>query len=335
MPNHPLIQLTLDLCHLDATTGKEKDTIDYLDKYLTEKQWKTQQQHVENDRNNLWAFSDLPPKILLTTHIDTVPDYIPPTISTDGKQLLGRGVCDAKGVAACMILAAEQLRQQKIPVALLFVVGEEVNSIGARTAAQFGVKVDYVINGEPTELKLIKAMKGTVVFELKAQGIAAHSAYPHLGHSALHQLIGDVHKLIEFDWPSSPDLGATTCNIGLLNGGKAHNVLADEAWAKGIIRATVPSQKIIELMKNHINEKTTLNIISHAGPQYLKTVNGFDTGIVSFGSDIPYLRAIGEPLLFGPGSILDAHTTHEKIDIDDLHSAVESYIALGKALVCQ
>lgn len=333
-----MIQLILDLCKLDATTGQEKTSVDFLESFLANNHWRTRRQPVgpAKGRDNLWAFaSEEDPLVLFTTHLDTVPDYIAPAISADGKFLTGRGVCDAKGIAACMIKAAEQLRHQKIAVALLFVVGEETNSDGAKAAAQFGVKAKYVVNGEPTQLKLVRAMKGVVAFELKVQGVSAHSAYPEVGYSAVHHLIKDMDKLLQANWPVSNDLGPTTCNIGVIQGGKAANVLADGAWAKGVIRATVPAEKIIDLIRSCIHPKTHLNLISYSDPQYLHVVNGFETDVVSYGSDVPYLRAIGEPLLLGPGSILDAHTTNENIKIQDLDQAVELYIKLGKGLSCK
>lgn len=333
-----MIQLVLDLCKLDATTGQEKSSIDFVESYLKKTGWKTRRQPVgpTSGRDNVWAFaSDQEPSVIFTTHLDTVPDYIPPAISSDGESLTGRGVCDAKGIAACMIMAAEQLKQQNVPVGLLFVVGEETTSDGAKAAAHFGVKAKYVVNGEPTQLKLVRAMKGVVAFELSVQGIPAHSAYPDRGYSAVHHLIKDMNALVHLNWPVSDDLGPTTCNIGMIHGGKAANVLADEAWAKGVIRATISTDKIINLIRSNIHPKTQLNILTCSDPQYLHVVDGFETDIVSYGSDVPYLRAIGEPLLFGPGSILVAHTTHETIKVKDLNQAVESYVKLGRLLSCK
>jgi len=338
MTQQELVPLILKLCQLNATSGQEKASVDFLESVLKQSGWRTERQPVgpEKGRDNLWAFaSDTDPEVLFTTHLDTVPDFIPPKLSEDGKALIGRGVCDAKGIAACMIVAADHLKKQKVPVGLLFVVGEETDSAGAKAAAKFGVKVKYVVNGEPTQLKLVRAMKGIVIFELKAKGVAAHSAYPDAGHSAIHQLLKDLNSLVCFDWPSDKDLGRTMCNIGVMHGGKAHNVLADEAMAVGNIRTTVKAEKIQELIRANINPKTALNILSSSDPQHLKVVNGFETDVVAFGSDVPYLRAIGEPLLLGPGCILDAHTIHEQIKIADLEKAVELYVKLGKDLTCK
>lgn len=334
----PLVHLTLQLCALDATTGNENASIDFLDKHLSQQGWKTQRQPVgpQKGRDNLWAFSsEAPPEVIFCTHVDTVPAFIPPTISDDGKTLFGRGVCDAKGIAACMIVAAERLKEQKLPVALLFVVGEETTSDGAKAAAQFGNHANFVVVGEPTQLKLVRAMKGVVAFELQVAGIAGHSAYPHTGYSAVHHLIQDLNKLLQLPWPQDADIGETTCNIGVIQGGKAPNVIADEASAKCCIRATVKAEEIISRIRSTIHPKTTLNLLSYSDPQYLKIVDGIETTVVSFGSDVPYLRAIAEPLLIGPGSILDAHTIREQVHIEDLHKAVDLYIKLGQTLCKQ
>lgn len=338
MELHPLIQLTLELCSIDATTGKEKGSIDFLEGYLAKQGWTTKRQPVgpEKGRDNLWAFSsDKDPELIFCTHVDTVPAYMPPKISEDNTSLTGRGVCDAKGIAACMIIAAEQLKQQKLPIALLFVVGEETTSDGAKAAAAFGIKANSIVVGEPTQLKLVRAMKGVVVFELKAKGVAAHSAYPEAGYSAVHQLIQDLHQLQQLSWPKSNDLGETTCNIGIIQGGKAPNVIADEASARCCVRASVRADEIVKLIKSVIHPHTTMTLLSCSNPQYLKVVEEMETCVVAFGSDVPYLRAIAEPLLVGPGSILDAHTIHEQVEIEDLHKAVELYLKLGKLLSCK
>ena len=231
-----------------------------------------------------------------------------------------------------MILAAEELKSQNIPVGLLFVVGEETTSDGAKAAAKHGVKAKYVIVGEPTELKLIRAMKGVLAFELQAKGKAAHSAYPEQGYSALHQIIQDMYQLLHVKWPVSEELGETTCNIGVVNGGRAPNVIADQAIAKGVVRATASVSQLTDLIKSKLHHKTEFNVLSSSDPQHLKVVEGFETGVVSFGSDVPHLRPIAEPLLLGPGSILVAHTTDEQILIEDLKKAIRLYVELGRKL---
>ncbi len=336
MTKDPLVTLIQKLCQLDASTGKEKKSVDFLQDYLSKLGWKTERQPIgpEMGRDNLWAFSkDRNPKVIFSTHLDTVPPFFPPHLSENGKTLLGRGVCDAKGIGACMVFAAEELRKRKEQVGLLFVVGEETVSDGAKKAALYGVKAKYIVVGEPTEHHLIQAMKGIASFELKATGISAHSAYPHLGTSALHQLIEDIHTLLHFSWPKDPVLGETTCNIGLIQGGRAPNVIADVASAKGTIRTVVKTEEILQSIRSCIHPTTQLIPLNLSDPQYLKIIDGIKTGIVSFGSDVPHLRPIGEPLLLGPGSILFAHTDNEKIDIEDLHLAVDLYIQVGLKLL--
>ena len=328
-------QLTLDVCRIDSTTGLEKGAVDFFELYLQGKGWKTERQPVgpEVGRDNLWAFSgDKNPDLIFCTHLDTVPPFIAPWI--EGETVFGRGVCDAKGIAVCLAFAAEELKKEGVSIALLFVVGEETTSDGAKAAAQFGVKGKYVVVGEPTELKLIRAMKGVVAFELQAKGVTGHSAYPEKGHSAVHQLVDDLHNLSHLEWPKTANLGHTTCNIGVIQGGRAPNVIADEASSKGVIRATIQVEEIVQLIQSNIHPETKLNLLSCSDPQSLKVVDGFEIDIVSFGSDVPHLRPIGEPLLMGPGSILDAHTVHEQIEMDDLETAIQLYIQLGEKLVC-
>lgn len=330
-----LAHLTLQLCGIDGTTGKEKASVDFLELFLKEQGWKTQRQPVgpEKGRDNLWAFaSEMSPKVIFCTHVDTVPAFIPPALSKDNKSLMGRGVCDAKGIAACLIFAADALKKQGYPVALLLVVGEETTSDGAKAAATFGVKSNYIVVGEPSQLKLVRAMKGVVAFELNVTGKAGHSAYPEVGYSAVHHLIQDLNKLLQLPWPQNMEIGETTCNIGTIQGGRASNVIADTASAKCCVRATVKVEEIINLIRSTIHPKTELTILSCSDPQYLKVVDGIETTVVSFGSDVPYLRSIAEPLLAGPGSILEAHTIHEHIQIQDLHAAVDLYIKLGITL---
>lgn len=335
---HASVRLTLDLCKIDSTTGNEKAAIDFLEDYLTKAGWKTARQPVgpEKGRDNLWAFSEEKhPDIIFCTHLDTVPPFYPPTLSEDGKVLFGRGVCDAKGIAACLILAAEKLKEKNISIGLLLVVGEETTSDGAKAAATYGVKAKYVVVGEPTQLKLIRAMKGVLAFELQSKGIAAHSAYPEMGRSAIHQLIEDTRQLLQLQWPKSDELGDTTCNIGLIKGGRAPNVIADEASAKGVVRVTVKIEDIIKLIQSKLHPETKLAVLSNSDPQHLTILDGFETDVVSFGSDVPYVRSIGEPLLIGPGSILDAHTAYEQIKVEDLERAIELYVSLGEKLACK
>ncbi len=319
----------LELCAIDATTGQEADSCAFLYDDL-----KQHFEHVETlqvgdtpGRYNILAY-DEKPRILLTSHIDTVPPFIPPRFE-DGI-LHGRGVCDAKGIVICMIEAALILKSQgHHDVGLLFVVGEETNSDGAKAAAQgFAPKVDFFINGEPTELKMGSSMKGVCAFKLSVQGIAGHSAYPEIGRSATHQLVADLARLKEHPWPNHIEFGQTTLNIGSMQGGVAGNVIAPHAEAHIVVRTTIAVEEIEQQIRQCIHPDTHIEFLTASSPMRLHTVSPFPQTIVSFGSDIPHLRELGTAILYGPGSILDAHTDHEHVRLDDLVQATQTYIDL-------
>jgi len=325
-----VLKLTQKLCLIDSTTLKERAICELVEEILIENDWDVIRQTVDEklDRFNLLATrKGVSPSLILTTHLDTVPPFIAPTLSDDGKWLLGRGVCDAKGIAAAMLCAAFELVLEGINnVGLLFLVGEETNSDGAKKAAHnFVPQFDYLVNGEPTDLKLVSAMKGAVVFDLSVEGKAGHSAYPESGHSAIHQLVQDIHRLNEIKWPFDQYLGKTTLNIGKIKGGAFANVIASEACATGIIRSSVEASRICSLLKSTIAPTTKLEILSKSSPTKLETVEGLDTCVVSFGSDIPYLNHLGKCLQIGPGSILDAHTKDEKVKVKDLLRSISIY----------
>lgn len=331
-----VVELTKALCAISSVTGNEKEVCDYVAELLKNDGYEVEVQALPGqNRANVFAqLKHCKPNILLTTHLDTVPPFIPAAISSDGEWLVGRGVCDAKGIAAAMLCAANRLKVSKFENhALLFVVGEETVSDGAKFAAQTMTQsFNYVINGEPTDMKLASSMKGALVFEMSAQGKAGHSAYPQSGHSAVHQLIQDASRIINFPWPSSPAFGQTTANIGVFNGGKAPNVLASEAYLNGVVRLTCSVDEGKEHLSGLVDPKTSLRFLSASAPRQLHTVAGFETCHVAYGCDIPHLEKLGTPLLFGPGSILDAHTDGEKVRIKDLHDAVNKYQDLCRML---
>lgn len=312
------VELTLALCAIESITGNEKEVCDFVASLLRTNGFTVDLQPLPNsDRANVYAYRSDSPRILLTTHLDTVPPHIPVTI--DGEWLFGRGVCDAKGIAAAMICAA--LRANRDDVALLFVVGEETLSDGAKWAAHtMRHKFEFVIDGEPTDLKLATSMKGALVFELSATGKAGHSAYAESGYSALHQLIADANRITSFAWPK-----ATTVNIGVMKGGVAPNVFAPDAQLSGVMRLTCSVDEALRNLQLLTHPDTKIKILSQSEPRELHVVEGFETCQVAFGCDIPHLEKLGKPILFGPGSILDAHTQGEKILKSDLYKAVECY----------
>jgi acetylornithine deacetylase len=262
--------------------------------------------------------------------MDTVPPFIPS--SEDEARIYGRGSCDAKGIIAAQIAAAERLRQQSLHVGMLFVVGEERDSLGAKVANEQATGCKYLVNGEPTENRIARASKGTLRVELTASGRMAHSAYPELGESAINKLLDALGRLRVMPLPSDPEIGPCTLNIGLIEGGRAPNVIPDYAHADLLYRLIGPSQDLRG------------RIMAAAGPQVkttfpleipflrLRTVDGLPTMTAAFTTDIPFLSNWGEPLLIGPGSIHVAHTGGEYIEKQQLADAIDLYCKIAKLL---
>lgn len=321
------VQLALQLCAIPSCSGEESALVNHLERLLMGMGLSVKRQPLGNNgQANLLAYAGVRmPDILLSTHLDTVPPFIPP--KEDGEWLYGRGVCDAKGIMASMICAVKNLHAYgENRVGLLFLAEEETNSSGAKAAVNgFAPNIRYIINGEPTDLKVASAMKGALVFELCAEGRPGHSAYPESGHSALHQLIGDCERILRYPWPSNTGFGQTTVNIGFLQGGVAGNVIAGEARALAVMRLSQDTAMFKTLLKELVDPKTYLRICSESNPRQLHVPKGWSSCVVSFGSDIPHLEQLGIPILFGPGSILDAHTQMEKIRKQDILLASKLY----------
>ncbi|MEI6804941.1 MAG: M20/M25/M40 family metallo-hydrolase [Myxococcaceae bacterium] len=320
--------LTLALCEIPSTTGEEQALTNYVSDYLKQQGYEIKLQEVSNRHNLLAVRPGITPQILLTTHLDTVPPHIPPVLESG--ILKGRGVCDAKGIMAAMICAAKDLPE----VGLLFLVGEETNSDGAKAAALgFAPKVSYFINGEPTDLKVASAMKGALAFELETSGTTGHSAYPETGHSAIHQLSHDIHILLTHDWPKNTQFGETTLNIGKLEGGRAANVIADHAKALCVMRTTIEHLELEKQIAALLSPSTKLKVLTASSPLLFEAISGFETCVVRFGSDVPHLKSIGTPVLLGPGSILHAHTAQEQISVAELEQSVVIYEKLCRQLI--
>ena len=345
MPHSRVVDLTLELCSIPSVTGSEAGVVDDIAARLKKLGAHVTRENVGGvvGRDNLLAVSDKnrPIDLLLTTHIDCVPPHIPPQIV--GDEIVGRGVIDAKGIAAAMMIAWQKLLARTDGagenIGVLFVVGEETNSDGAKQAAAsgFAPSVKYFINGEPTDGKLCRAMKGVLAFQLDVKGKAAHSAYPAAGHSATHQLIADLHALTTAQWPTT-EFGPTTLNVGVVDGGVAQNVIAPHASAKIMMRPTDDPDVILQKVRSLLTPSTSLQVLTKAPPVKLKVVDGEDTCIVAFGSDVPHLSPLlaekhGAPLLFGPGSILDAHTDHEHVKLKDLDDAAVAYERMALRLL--
>jgi len=334
------IALTRQLVDIESVTGNEAAIGEFLFRELCRLGYQTKKMPVEGDRANVYATSpeELHPGLVFSTHMDTVPPFI--RSSEDATRIFGRGSCDAKGIIAAQIAAAERLRQQGIYVGLLFVVGEERDSLGAKVADEYAANeaanrasaCKYLINGEPTENRIALASKGTLRVEITASGKMAHSAYPELGESAIDKLIPALTRLRAMSLPSDPEIGPCTLNIGLIEGGRAPNVIPDYAHADLLYRLVGSStdlrRQIIETAGDQVKVEFPLELPFLR----LRTVDSLPTMIAAFTTDIPKLTHWGEPMLIGPGSIHVAHTEGEFVDKQQLADAIDLYCAIAKRL---
>jgi acetylornithine deacetylase len=288
---------------------------------------------VEADRFNVYATSPQQsrPAIVFSTHMDTVPPFIPS--SEDATRIYGRGSCDAKGIIAAQIAAAERLRREGLDVGLLFVAGEERDSLGAQVANERPPEAcKFLVNGEPTENHIALASKGTLRVEVTARGRMAHSAYPELGESAIDKLIPALARLRAMPLPSDPEIGACTLNIGIIEGGRAPNVIPDYAHADLSYRLIGPSDELRRQILATAGDQVEVTFPLELPFLRLRTVDGLPTMIAAYTTDIPKLTNWGEPLLLGPGSIHVAHTDGEYIEKQQLHEAIELYCTIAKKL---
>lgn len=322
-PDLDVLDLASRLMEIDSTSGREGAVIDWVHALLAGRDWRVSRIPVSQGRDDLLAVAGETFAVTLSTHLDTVPPYIAPRV--EGGRLLGRGACDAKGIAAAMIVAAERLRARGVPVALLFVVGEEITHDGAHAANAIDTPSRAIINGEPTESTLARGTKGAVRVTVTVTGEAAHSAYPELGRSATGELVRLLASLEKVELPRDDVLGATTINIGRLSGGVADNVVAPWAEARLMTRLVTPAPELMEILERWAVGRASLEWGPMVPPVHLRVVEGFPTSVVAFATDIPELTAWGTPYLFGPGSIHVAHRDDEFIAIDELRRAVDAY----------
>ena len=328
------LELTKSLVALETPTGSERPATDFLDAALSRAGYTTLRQQVSAGRHNLFAFRE-PPALVFSTHVDCVPPYVP--LSEDADTIRGRGSCDAKGLAAAMIAAAEQLASRgERRIGLLFLVGEENGSDGARAAADFGPRGRFIINGEPTENRLSIGQKGSLRVNLDAEGRAAHSAYPDEGASAIAALLDTLERIRRMPLPSDALLGPSTLNVGLINGGIAPNVLAPHATAQVLFRIVEPpaglKQQILALLAPNVSASFPVELPFYKGGT---APAGWDTTVVSFSSDLPFLTSWGEGYQLGPGTIRVAHSPHEHIRKADLLRGVELYVRLATDLLAR
>lgn len=329
-----VFKLTRELIDIPSVTGDEFQIGTSLAELLNRRGYKVDLQEVETDRANLIATTGEKPTIVLSTHMDTVPPYI--AASDDDEFIYGRGACDAKGIIAAQIAAAEKLRADGInEIGLLFTVDEEVTSAGARALNELprASSCRYLINGEPTDNQLATGTKGSLQVKIRTAGRAAHSAYPEQGVSAIEKLLDVLVDVRKIQWPADQTFGETTCNIGVISGGTRANVIPDEAQTVLQIRLAIASQTAKELLERAVGGRASLDYKSVHDPVRLHALAGFESTIVRFTTDIPYLTKWGTPLLIGPGSILDAHTEHERVAKKELARAVEIYEDLVRRLL--
>ncbi len=327
------VTLTRQLVDIESTTGNEAAVGNYLYGELCRLGYETRKMPVEENRFNLYATSpDQPlPTVVFSTHMDTVPPFI--LSSEDESRIYGRGSCDAKGIIAAQIAAAERLRRDRIHVGLLFVVGEERDSLGAKVAnEQAPSSCRFLVNGEPTENRLALASKGTLRAEVTARGRMAHSAYPELGESAIDKLIAALGRLRAMPLPSHPEVGPCTLNIGLIEGGRAPNVIPDYAHADLLYRLIGPTNDLRKQILTTAGDAVEVTFPLELSFQRFRTLDGLPTMIAAFTTDIPRLTHWGEPLLIGPGSIHVAHTEGEYMEKEQLAEAIDLYCRIAKQL---
>lgn len=338
------IQFTKQLVAIDSTTYHEGACGVFLAEFLADQGWTVERMPVPQPdpartpgggtgpRFNVFAtVPGVSPTVVLSTHMDTVPPFLGPC-REDERSLFGRGVCDAKGIVAAQIAAAERLRAEQLPVGLLFLVGEERDSAGARVANEQPRGSRFLINGEPTDNRLALASKGCLRVELYATGKMAHSAYPELGDSAINHLLAALHDIQALPLPIVEGIGDTTLNVGLISGGRAPNVIADKAEAHLLVRLVGPSDEIRKAILQAVAGRCEVEFSLELPFVQMRALDGFETMVAKFTTDIPSLNRWGEPFLLGPGSIHTAHTPDETIEKAEILHAVELYADLVRQL---
>ena len=326
-----VVGLARTLIDIESTTGQEGAVGRVLAQYLRGRGYSVLEQPVAGDRINVIAGVG-EPSLAFSTHFDCVPPFFPSRV--EGGVLHGRGACDAKGILAAQVAAAERLRAEgETRIGLVFVCGEERGSDGAKAANTIASQTKYLINGEPTELKLGLATRGCFRVRLTAHGKAAHSGYPELGESAIEKLIDVLNGLRGASWPADPLLGRTHYAVGLISGGVAPNVIPPHAEAEVFFRTVGAHDELRATLAAAVAGRVDVQEILELPAVRLHTVPGFETEVFAYFSDVPFLTKWGTPLLLGPGTIHVAHTDHEQVAIADLDRAVDLYVDLARRLL--
>jgi acetylornithine deacetylase len=326
------VSLARRLIDIDSTTGKEGEVGGVIARELRQLGYQVTEQPVTNDRFNVFARLDAAPQVVFSTHFDCVPPFFPSR--EERGMVFGRGACDAKGILVAQIAAAESLRAVgETRIALLFVVGEERGSDGAKVANDSApASVRFLINGEPTDNRLGAATRGILRVRLHADGRAAHSSFPELGESAIDKLLDALMVLRGVTLPDDPLLGRTHYTVGLIEGGVAPNVVSPHASAELSFRTVGRGEAVREAI--HVVESlVSFEHVLDVPAVRMHTVPGFDTAVFPYTTDVPLLTRWGKPLLIGPGSIHVAHTDEEHLAIDEMMAAIQLYESLAKQLL--
>lgn len=326
-----VVALAAELLSIESPTGGEGKVVDFVSRWLVAHGWNVTVQEVTPGRGNVWA-SRAGGGVTLSTHLDTVPPYIAPRL--DGGRLWGRGACDAKGIAAAMLVAAQRLAESgEERVDVLLVVGEEKGSDGARAANHLPATSRFLVDGEPTESRLATGAKGSLRVVLRSRGRESHSAYPHLGRSAIEPMLELLPTVNALPLPRDEQLGETTVNIGTIRGGTEANIIPGECESELMFRLVGPVEPVKAMIEAWVAGRAEISWGSTIPTQRFRTIPGFETAPVAYTTDLPLLDRWGAPLLFGPGSIHVAHTPDEHIEIEELRAAVGAYERLVRALL--
>eukprot|EP01083_Nonionella_stella_P038649 105093_1 len=336
-----VVELATELINVKSITNHEYPMALALRAWLEPRGWTCQLQMVQPNRFNVLAYpKDTDPttaRVLFNTHIDTVPPYFGPAYIKNNK-LFGRGACDTKSIIASQLIAANTLYTTHgiRRIALLYTVGEEVDSIGMIHANKLNLNPSYLITGEPTESRTCIGQKGYYGCILKSSGKAAHSAYPECGQCALTPLLNILHAIQNETWPKHKLFGETTTNICITKGGIAANIIPHECEAEVSIRTSVNIKMISRKIKTFVetyDRDHQIQLVEFPGcsPIKYETVDDskYNPMVVAFATDIPSFENVAngtcKAILFGPGSITVAHSDHEHIDIDELKQSVQKY----------
>jgi len=332
VPPVDAVRLTRSLVDIDSTTGNEGQAGEWLAAFLRECGYQVTEQPVTPGRFNVFARLDADPRVVFSTHYDCVPPFFPSRIERG--LIFGRGACDAKGIVAAQVAAAEQLRASgESRFALLYVVGEERGSDGAKVANQQApATVRFLVNGEPTDNRLGAATRGILRVRLRAVGRAAHSSFPELGESAIDKLLDALMVVRGVSLPEDPLLGRTHYTVGLIEGGVAPNVVSPSAAAELTFRIVGDGSEVMDAIRL-VESLVDLEPILEVPAVRMHAVDGFETAVFPYTTDVPLLTSWGTPLLIGPGSIHVAHTADEHLATDELQHAVELYESLGRRLI--